>query len=92
MRIRDSVPPTDAEQQRSEDIKGYILAAKDELRRVGVREDAIYDADPRTVQACKLFVMASLDYHGKGEVYYQRFREYVSAFALDAEKVEVCDV
>lgn len=92
VRIRDSVPQTSAEKQRSDDIKGYIEAAKDELRRVGIGESFIIDSDPRVVQCCKLFVMASLDYHGKGSEYWQRFQDYVKAFALDAEKLEAGNV
>lgn len=88
VRIRDSVPQTDAEKQRENDIKSYITAAKDELRRVGVSENFIVDSDARLIQSCKLFVMASIDYHGKGDVYWQRFNEYVKAYALDAERLE----
>ena len=88
VRIRDSVSPTPAEEARTEDIKTYIFAAKDELRRVGIREDCIIDSDARVVQACKLFVMASLDYHGKGSEYHDRFIEYTKAFALDAARLE----
>ena len=92
VRIRDSVPQTAAEKQRENDIKGYIEAAKDELRRVGVAEEHISDADPRVIQSCKLFVMASIDYHGKGDAYWQRFQEYVKAFSLDAGKLEASNV
>lgn len=83
VRIRDSVPPTAAERARSEDIKGYINACKDDLRRIGIREDRILDTDARIIQACKLFVMASIDYHGKGAEYMARYQSYVTGAALD---------
>lgn len=88
VRIRDSMPKTEAEKQREADIRGYIEACKDDLRRIGIREDRILESDARIVQACKLFVMASIDYHGKGADYWSRYQAYVSGAALDVLYVD----
>ena len=88
VRIRDSVPQTPAQKQRSDDIAGYIQACKDDLSRAGIRDDKIVDSDPRIVQACKLYVMASIDYHGKGAEYWERYQRYLVGAALDSFYLE----
>lgn len=88
VRIRDSVPPTPAEKQRSNDIQGLINACKDDIRRVGVDEGLITDSNVRVENACKLFVKAALDYQGKGSEYKERYESYISAMALDVDYKE----
>ena len=88
VRIRDSVPMTEAEKARSADIQGYINACKDDLRRIGIREDRIVDSDIRVETACKLYVKAALDYQSKGGEYHARYTEYITGAALDTLYLE----
>ena len=92
IRIVDSSPKTAAEQAREDDINGYILACKDDLQRAGVRKSQIYDENARIVNACKLFVMGSIDYQGKGAEYWERYQKYVALAAMDADYREGADV
>lgn len=92
VRIADSATQTAAEAAREGDIQGYIDACKDDLRRAGIRENLIRDDDPRIVNACKLFVMASIDYQGKGTEYWERYQKFAALASLDADYREAADV
>lgn len=92
VRIRDSVPQTDAEKARTVDIQGYINACKDDLMRIGMDARMVSDTDPRIVQACKLYVMAMIDYQGKGAEYWDRYQRYAVLASMDEEYREASDV
>ncbi len=91
VRITDSQTPTAAETARSNDLQGYIDACKDDLKRVGVLEDKIVDTDPRIVHACKLFVMAQINYQGRGDAYMERYRSFRNGTALDLNYIQESD-
>lgn len=92
VRIRDSVPQTAAEKMRTADIQGYIDACKDDLLRIGVDGSVINDSDIRIVTACKLYVMAMIDYQGKGAAYMDRYERYATCMVMDPDYRESGDV
>ena len=92
VRIRDSVPATAAEKARTADIQGYIEACMDDLMRAGVSGIAVDESDPRIIQACKLYVMAMIDYQGKGAAYMERYERFRTGIVLDPDYREASDV
>ena len=85
VRIVDSDTATPAQTARTNDLQGYINACKDDLKRAGVAENMIVDTDVRVIQACKLYVMAMIDYQGKGNVYMDRYNRYMTGIVLDPD-------
>lgn len=85
VRIVDGDTATPAQIARTNDLQGYVNACKDDLKRAGVDEEKIVDTDVRVIQACKLYVMAMIDYQGKGTVYMDRYNRYMTGIVLDPE-------